>query len=339
MGQQARALRVHSRLLVLAALIALPGRAFASANDDKALATELFAKGVKRMEDGKCDQPKITDEAACGEARELFAHAYEIYPAGLGALRNLAYVERGLGRYASAARHFRELQQKAPQDPNPKRHVWAEFATKELETLEPLVPRVTIVVPVAGEGTTVTIDDKPLPKGAWGTAIEIDPGSHKVHAEANGAEPFDAEITLSEKDTKTVEVTLAAKAIAPEPAPKAPLPMPPEKKEERPSRALPLVVAGVGVVTIAAGLVLGYRAISKKSDACGEGKLCEPSGLDDARSAARWSNVVTGVGAIVAATGVTWFLLTPDKREGGSARIAPLVGPGFAGAALSGAFR
>ena len=32
-----------------------------------------------------------------------------------------------------------------PNDPNPKRHIWAEYATKELETLEPLIPHVSIV--------------------------------------------------------------------------------------------------------------------------------------------------------------------------------------------------
>ncbi len=326
---------MNARPLLVAALFLLPRLAWASPEDDKALATELFAKGVKKLEEGKCDQPKITKPAACEEAREHFARAYEIYPAGLGALRNLAYTERGLGRHASAARHFRELQQKAPQDPNPKRHVWAEFAAKELETLGPLIPHVTIVVPVDHPEMTVTIDDKPLPAGAWGTPIEIDPGAHKIRAEAKDVPPFETELTLAEKESKTVEVKFAAKSAAPPPPP----PPPPVEKKEQTARVAPLVVAGVGAVTVVVGLVVGYGAISGKKDACGDGKLCEPGGLEDARSSARWSNIVTGVGAVVLAGGVTWYLLTPTHKDAPSARVAPMVGLGFAGASLSGEFR
>lgn len=326
---------MNPRSIVIAAVLVLPRVVLASPDDDKALATELFAKGVKKLDEGKCDQPKITDQAACEEAREHFARAYEIYPAGLGALRNLAYTERGLGRTASAARHFRELQQKAPSDPNPKRHIWAEFAAKELEVLGPLIPHLTIVAPADHPEMTVSIDGKPLPAGAWGTAIEIDPGPHKVRAEAKDVAPFETDVTFAERDSKTVEVKFGARDALPPPPP------PPQpKKAEAPSRVAPIVVASVGAATMVVGLALGYRAISAKKDACGDSNLCEPNGLEDARSAARWSNIVTGVGAAVMITGVTWFFLTPTKTEApAAARLAPMFGPGFAGASLTGEFR
>ncbi len=316
-------------LLALVALPALPRAASANPEDDKALATELFAKGVKKMEEGKCDQPQITDKAICDEAREHFTRAYDIYPAGLGALRNLAYVERGLGRLASAARRFRELQQRAPQDPNPKRHIWAEYAMKELETLGPLIPHVTVNAPASA--TSVTIDGKPLPAGAWGTAVEIDPGTHQVHAEGKDVAPFHESITLAEKESKTVTITFGDKAAPPPPPP-------PPKVAEKPSRVAPLVVAGVGGATVIVGLAFGYMAISGKKDACGDTKLCEPAALEDARSAARTSNIVTGVGAAVLVGGVTWYLLTPSAPKE-TARVAPMFGPGFAGAALTGVFQ
>jgi hypothetical protein len=320
--------------LLLLALLAIPRVASATPDDDRALATELFAKGVKKMDAGKCDQPKITDPAICEEAREHFTRAYEIYPAGLGALRNLAYVERGLGHYASAARRFRDLQQRAPQDPNPKRHIWAEYATKELEAIGPLIPHVTIHVPP--EATSVTIDGKPLPAGAWGTAVEIDPGSHKVHVEGKGVDPFDHEVTLVEKENKTVTVTFVEKKVD------APPPPPPPVVVDKPSRVAPLVVAGVGGATVIVGLVFGYMAITGKKDACGDTKLCEPAALEDARSNARTSNIVTGVGAAVLVGGLTWYFLAPSSSsasETKSARVAPVFGPGFAGAALTGVFQ
>lgn len=318
-------------LPIVAALLALPSIALATPDDDKALATELFAKGIKKMEAGKCDQAKIDDRAVCQEARELFTRAYEIYPAGLGALRNLAYVERGLGHTASAARRFRDLQQKAPNDPNPKRHIWAEYATKELETLEPLIPHVSIVCDRSD--AAITIDGKPLPAGAWGTSVEIDPGEHKIHGDAKEAAPFDATIVLAEKETKTVTVTFARAAPPPPPPP------PEEPKSSSNRRVLPLVVAGAGAVTVIVGLAFGYSAITKKSDACGDGKLCEPVGLEDARSSARTSNIVTGIGAAVLVGGVAWYLLTPSAEAPKTAHVVPLLGRDVAGAAFVGVFQ
>jgi len=316
------------------ALVLLSPAAPARADDDdKALATELFAKGNKKLEQGKCDQAQIGDKAACEEAREHFQRAYDIYPQGLGALRNLAYVERGLHRYASAARRFRELQQKAPNDPNPKRHIWAEYAAKELEVIEPLIPHLTVEPPSdRPDGMTVAIDDKPLPQPAWGTSIEIDPGNHKVHAEAPGAVSFDANVTLAEKEKKSVAITFAKAAPVKPPDPK------PASSKGVP-RIVPLAVAGAGAVAVIVGLGFGYAAISTKQDACGDGKLCEPAGLSDARSYAVTSNIVTGVGAAVLIGGAAWYFLTPAApKNDTSIHFVPFAGGNVAGGAILGRF-
>jgi len=316
---------VHS--LALAVSLAATVSARAGEDENKALATELFAKGNKKLEVGKCDQNKIGDRATCEEAREDFQKAYDIYPQGLGALRNLAYVERGLGRLASAARRFRELQQKAPNDPNPKRHVWAEYATKELEVIEPRIPHLTVQAPAdAPTGLAITIDGKPLPQPAWGTAVEIDPGSHKVHAEGAGVAPFDAELALAEKENKTVSVVFTKPA---------PPPPPPDEKPKTSPRIAPLVVAGVGAVTVLVGLGFGYAAISGKQDACGDTKLCDREGLEDARSYAVTSNIVTGIGAALLVGGGAWYFLTPASPSNTTGvRVVPFAG----GAALVGRF-
>jgi hypothetical protein len=315
----------------LAALVIVPAIGPARADDDnKALATELFSKGNKKLEAGHCDAQPIKDRAACEEARDNFLRAYELYPLGLGALRNLAYVERGLGRYASAARHFRELQQKAPHDPNPKRHVWAEYAAKELEVIEPLVPRLTVEPPTPRpDGLTISVDDKPLPKPVWGTAIEIDPGAHKVTAEAAAVTRFESNVTLEEKDSKTV--TIVFEAAAPPPW-RPPLD---NKPKEPTSRVVPLVVAGVGGLTMVVGLGFGYAAITGKQDACGGGKLCEREGLDQARSYAATSNILTGIGAAVLIGGTAWYFLAPKSTSNTTGvHIVPFAG----GAGIVGRF-
>jgi hypothetical protein len=298
-----RTIRCLSTLAcVLLAQTCLPRMARGGEDQDKVLATDLFEKGIKKMEEGKCDQPTITDLAACNEARDHFRRSYEVYPAGLGALRNLAYVERGLGLYASAARRFRELERKAPNDPNPKRHVWAEFAKKELEVIEPLVPHLTVKPPTPRpEGLSIKLDGAVLPEAVWATSIDVDPGSHTVHAEAKGTAPFDATLAMAEKDDKTVDVAFAAAAPV---APEAPKPI-------KRSYVGPIVLTGVGAAIVIVGLGFGVSAISKRKDACGDATLCEPTKLDEARSAARTSDIVTGVGLAAVAGGVIWMLVAP----------------------------
>ncbi len=297
-----RSIRAFSLALCPVIVAAMPLRASAGEEQNKVLATDLFDKGIKKMEEGKCDQPKIGDAAVCREARDLFRRSYEVYPAGLGALRNLAYVELGLGLYASAARRFREIERKAPTDPNPKRHAWAELAKKELLDIEPRIPHLTIKPPVpTPPGLVIKLDDSVLPEAVWATSLDVDPGPHTVHAEATGLQPFDASFEMVQKQDKSIEVAFAA---APAPAAMDPAPA-------RPSRVGPIVTIGVGTAIVIVGLGFGYSAISQRKEACGSSNLCEPSKLDDARSAARLSNIVTGVGLAAVAGGVLWLVLKP----------------------------
>jgi hypothetical protein len=124
--------------VVLASLASLPASALA-ANDEAALsiAQPLFDDGVKLMEESRCDDEVVTPDRRpkCREALAKFKKAWDIYPAGLGALRNAAYCERGLGMVASATRDFREVARRAPLDPNPSKQLWAKHAADEADKL------------------------------------------------------------------------------------------------------------------------------------------------------------------------------------------------------------
>ena len=310
-------------LCVVLTATSLLAPAGAGEEQDKVLATDLFDKGLKKMEAGKCDHVPIGDAAVCKEARDLFRRAYEVYPAGLGALRNLAYVERGLGLYASAARRFREIQRKAPTDPNPKRHAWADLAKKELLEIEPRVPHLTIKPPVpAPPGLVIKLDDSVLPEAVWATSLDLDPGPHTVHAEATGMSSFDASFALVEKEDKSIEVAFAP-TDAPTPAPKMP------------SRVGPILLIGAGAAIVIVGLGFGASAIGKRKDACGSSNFCEPGKLDEARTAARVSDIVTGVGLAAVAGGVLWLVLKP--RVSNEAHAGAVVVP-WASASGAGLF-
>jgi hypothetical protein len=322
----------------LLVLLASPGRAGAQdPAHDKQLAIDLFDSGVQKMREGGCDRSPLASRPACEQARDAFARAYSLYPAGLGALRNLAYVEQNLGLLASAARHFRELARRAPLDPNPARKLWAEFARKEAEKLTERIPRLTLRVPVKPPDTTVELDGHVIPEAAWGTAIEVDPGEHTLRAAAPGHASFSETLTLAEGERKELEAPLKALAVA-RPSSPAPLPLAAQADAPVRPRVLPLVVAGAGIATLTAGLGLGYVAIQKRKDACGDGHYCDREALESGRRKARASTIVTVAGGALTASGLVWYFLLADRSKGGSrAALRPLLG-GATGIEASGSF-
>jgi hypothetical protein len=107
-----------------------------------------------------------------------------------------------------------------------------------------------------------------------------------------------------------------------------------------------LVVAGVGVVGAGVGTVYGLRAMSedKKADegSCGP-NICQEKAdfehSDNAVSSAKIANVAIGVGGGLFLAGGLMFLFAPSsepKKEGATVRVAPRLGPGFAGIGVEG---
>ena len=276
------------------------------------MATDLFDRGVRKMAEGKCDQTPIADEVACEDARDALARAFALYPEGLGALRNLANVERGLGKVASAARHFRELARRAPLDPNPARQLWAKFARKEAEALRSRVPHLELKfsgrVP---SDLSVVLDGQPLPSAAWNTRIDLDPGAHEVRAEATGHAPSEVDFTLREGEDKTVAIELRPTGVA------NAAPTRTDSSAEVPSRAGvgvgPYLTISAGAAVTASGLGVGYGALRKKKAACGDSKLCEPDGLAAGRRLAHTSTLLTAVGAAALTTGLIWYLVAKRR--------------------------
>ncbi len=270
------------------------------------LATDLFDRGNALMQTGRCDEAPVGDAATCAQACDAFRRAWELYPDGLGALRNLAYVEKSLRRVASAARHFRELARRAPLDPRPARQLWADFARKELDELEPRVPHLLLRAATAPARTTATLDGAELPRGSWGAPLDVDPGTHAVRFEGPDLVPFEQSVPLAEGESRTLDVTLVPRADATRALPS--------------QRTLALVTTGVGAAFVVIGLGLGTAAIVDRHDACGA-HGCDAAAYEHGRSLARASNYVTGVGAAVAAGGLTWFFLAPKESAAARATV------------------
>jgi len=325
-----RSLRALSLLLVASvSATSIPSLAAPPTEQEQAIAKDLFDKGVKLMDEFKCDEGPI-DLKKCREARDAFKRAYELTGA-LGALRNLAYVEEGLGMVASAARSFRDLARKAPLDPKPERRKWADFARAEADKLEPRVPHLIVKVVDKAPGTKITLDGVDLAEAAWNTPIDVDPGKHAVHAEAPGRLNFEASATLDEKQDKTISVVLDVDA------------KPTTDTTKGSSKVGPIVVTAIGIVGVGVGLGLGYASMKKRDDSCDANKLCDPQGLDDGRSLATTSTIVTSAGAAVLVAGVLWWVLTPSSKPGEprkdiATHVAPWAARDGAGLAAFGEF-
>ncbi len=335
-------------LLVIASTLPLLSNARSARADEedpnRALATDLFDDGVRKMNAGACDVSPVRDASVCREACDAFRRAYALYPTGLGALRNLAYVEANLGLVASAARSFRELTRRAPLDPSPPRRVWAGFAQKEADALAPRIPHLRLDTSAGRPPQmSLSLDGTALPEAGWDTELDLDPGHHALHAEAPGYVTFDTSFEVSERDETRIAITLVERASQdPDAAHPTVSPLHSSDPASHAARPwLPLAVAGAGTVAVGIGLGLGYIAIQDRVQACGNGMFCEPTELESGRSIARASTLVTSLGAAAVTGGLLWYFLSASRPAGepkGVAWALPYAIPTGAGIAAHGTF-
>lgn len=355
---------VTGRVLLAISLVLPSVRAGAAPSEsDLALSTDLFNKARKKSDAGSCKSAPVGDAAACREARDLYRRSYKLNPQGLGALKGQAQIEEALGLVASAVRHYRELSPRAAADPSPEKKAWAKPALDAAAKLEPRVPHLTLALPKdAPEGTVVEIDDETIASAAWNVALDVDPGPHLIKAKAPGTEPFSAEVSLAEKESKTVEVKLTKVAAPTEPStpkpveptqpgpvtkPPAPTPEPPKPIEPvregsgSTQRTLAMVGIGLGVVGVGVGLGLGFAAKASRDEHCDKTtKLCDTQGsLDSAKGLASGATIVTSVGAVLLVGGVVWYVLAPRSRAVPTAAwVSPAVVPGGGALVAGGTF-
>jgi hypothetical protein len=170
--------------------------------------------------------------------------------------------------------------------------------------------------------TTATLDGAALPREAWGTALEVDPGVHALHVEGPSRVSFDRSVSVGEGASQTVTVSLLPRAEEGRPL-------------DRPARVAgptiaprtwALATAGVGGGLVLVGLGFGAAAISQRHDACGPSG-CDVAAYEHGRTLARTSDLITGLGVATLAGGVVWYLLAPRTAPGSSAPAGALLVP------------
>lgn len=192
-------------------------------------------------------------------------------------------------------------------------------------------------------------------------ALRLRAGSHTITASSQG-KSLRWEVTLSPGRTDEHRFDFAATqtaapaaavpvAAAPSSAPPASSPPPaPAAKSSGTLRTVGYVVAGVGVLGVGGGVLMGLQAKSQESEtrdkckdlpliglSCGESTRAD---FDSAQQKARLANVFMIAGGVLAAGGVVMIIVGGPKQREGTASLAlsPVVGPRDAGLFARGSF-
>lgn len=274
-----------------------PARAEGDA-ERKAAAEALFSEGRELMKAG--DLP-----AAC----EKFEKS-EALDSATGTLLNLADCYEKAQRVASAWATYKRAAAAAREREQEKRE---QFARERAAALEPLLSRLTVMVPAPADGMSVTRDGTEVLAAIWGQPVPVDGGTITVRAVAPGKLAWETSVEVrSQADAVTVTVpALDADPAAVEPpapptsppraAPRgaaASAPPPVTSDGPRPDHTAPYVLTGLGGVAIAASVGFGTGALltnGASEDYCSpdDRDRCSSRGValrDDART---YGNIAT----------------------------------------------
>jgi hypothetical protein len=324
-------------------LTAAPARA-----DPVADAKDLFARGRD-----------LRNQGDCSNAVGLFRKAYELYPQGLGSLRNLAECDEQLDHFASSRREWLDLKRALLGNGDHKYDGWTQDADQAAARLAPKLATLTLDVNVvdrgggaAGaaskKGVDVTLDGEILPPALVGTPLERDPGRHVVRVAGDAVqEPAQKTVDLVAGDVKRVALRVVVKAdhVDPDDAvpPPAPRPPPPDDEHARAlaaKRTWAWIAIGVGGASlVGAGVSLGVRqsALDSLNRTCPTHQGCPQSVQSDASTGGTASTLVTVFGAIgiVGLVGGIVLLATSmgPPQQASSLVVAPAFAPGYGGAA------
>jgi serine/threonine-protein kinase len=360
--------QIAAGCITAAALAA--GDAGAQSAQDAAAAEVLFEQAKSLMRERKYAE-------ACAKLSES-----NRLDAGIGTMLWLADCYEKNGQSASAWAEFVEAADAAGKRHDDRQKVARERAA----ALEPTLSRLTVDVPRASDLSEleVTRDGAIVGRAVWGTPVPVDPGPHALAASAPGRKAWQATVTV-EPGGRSGVVTVPP--LEPEPVPGAgaaapPVATPPPDRSptgaradaierrspaaapsqppgvSEPPRTLGLVAAGIGVVGIAVGSVLGIDAKLHLDDSnadghCDRDNHCDPVGTAErhqALDAATASTIAFAAGGVLVAAGLGLYFTSPRSgsapatRKRGAAgtwfglELAPVLGVHERGLALHARF-
>ncbi len=224
------------------------------------------------------------------------------------------------------------------------------------EQLEARVPKLVISRGAGVETASVILDGVEIGEARVGKEVSVDPGPHVVGAKFRDGRQFQMDVSVAEGETKSIELVppanLSAGPVAAdddEPdEPAAPPKTDASARIDEKSSAVPWIVGGIGVASLAASgvfFVLRNGAESDLDDTC-RGGVC-PKSLEGTQSDGETYAMLTGVtlGVGVVGLGVATVLLltggeSDDAAKEGRAgiRLGVAAAPGLGGVSVAGGF-
>jgi len=235
-----------------------------------------------------------------------------------------------LKRYAEA---YDEMKATAA-DPStdPKYEKTKQTASEELAPLEKQVGHLQIQLSAEQKGAAVTVNGKPVPEDKLGS-VTVMPGSQQIELNQPGKTAQRQSVDVGAGETKSVTVTPVS-----------------EKPIEHHSQGLGTLrivaigVAGLGVISLAAGIGTGVASNGKFDEvqtACRGLKPCpstvEPT-IDSGKSLEKASTATFVIGGVLVAASIPLFIFGGPKKSASTEGSAWLtVQPTFGGASIGAA--
>jgi hypothetical protein len=298
----------------------------------------LFAEGRRMRESGHC-----------ADAIVVFRKAYDTFPDGLGALRNVAECEQEVGMFASARRDWSDLRLAVLKSTSPKYVGWDKDAEDGQAALAGRVARLTLKLTGAQpEGLRVQLNGQPFDPRLLEVELEEDDGALKIEVFYGARKPLVRTAELTEGQHQTIEIDV-------------PPPPPPDKvssgggspdggsiaptsnngKAMRIAGGVSLAVGGLGVVGTIVTLVMRQSALSSINSACPTHTHC-PSSISGDVSRGKTTSTLVNVFAVTAGVGVGLGLTLvlaapkdPPKAAGRAPSMAVGLDPTWGGGVFS----
>jgi hypothetical protein len=300
-------------------------------------AKTFFAQGRQLRAAGKC-----------AEAIIPFRRALEVYPEGLGSLRNIAECEEELGLFASARRDWWDLRRAALQSNEAKYQGWKEDAEARYHALADKVAKLTIKL--TGDSldrVRVVIDGKPVDPRLLDVELERDLGPHTIEAFYGGAAPILKKLELTRGEREVVVLEVPQTAVGPvkgdgKPSDGGTAPAP-SAFDMRTAGFVALGVGGVSAVGTAIAIGVRAGALSAIEEECTEtdGRYSCPESMrsneDTGRTASTLTNVFGAVAIAGLGVGITLVIIgssdagpSTTGSRGASLQVGPTRGGGTA---------
>lgn len=292
---------------------------------------------------------------------------------GIGTQFNLADCNEHIGKTATAWAGFLDVAAQAKTANQAERE---RVARKRAQALEGKLPKLVVEVPSSMPGLEVKRDGILVGGATYGTAIPVDPGTHKIVATAPNKQPWETQVQAVEgkvarvtvpRDLPNAPIAIAPVPVAPAGPPTASVappgavtsssftqdsfPSPVQEERGATQRTLGWVFAGLGAAGLGVGGAFGISSISNRDESrqyC-TGDICNAQGVSLRDDAIRDGNVATATmiaGGAVLAGGLLLVITAPrgaSKEDARSAhaklRAAPSVASNGGGFSLQGTFR